>query len=118
MPHAASSPRCPFEYDQIPRKPLSRSARKSKWSFRSVLGLLLGMSTSVLAGLLLAHCRTAYAVLDLYFVGFNSLPRPALAPILILWFGLGLTSKVFQSWLLVFFIVFYNTIYGLEHLGG
>lgn len=79
-------------------------------------GLVLGMVTGVAFGLLLGQFKPLYDLLDPYLVAFNSLPRPALAPLLILWFGLGMTSKVFLAWSLVFFIVFYNTIYGIRNI--
>ena len=52
--------------------------------------------------------------LEPYLVAINSLPRPALAPIFLLWFGLGLVSKVLVSVSLVFFVVFFNTVSGVR----
>lgn len=80
------------------------------------IGLVLGLITGVLAGILFGRFRPLYDLFDPYLVAFNSLPRPALAPLLILWFGLGATSKIFLAWSLVFFIVFYNTIYGIRSI--
>lgn len=79
-------------------------------------GLVLGIVTGVVFGLLLGQFKPLYDLLDPYLIAFNSLPRPALAPLLILWFGLGMTSKIFLAWSLVFFIVFYNTIYGIKSI--
>ncbi len=80
------------------------------------LGLVLGLVTGVLIGLLLGHFKMFYKILNPYLTALNCLPRPALAPLLILWFGLGINSKIFLSWSLVFFIVFFNTIYGIESI--
>jgi NitT/TauT family transport system permease protein len=51
--------------------------------------------------------------LDPYLTLFNAMPRPALAPIFILWFGLGITPKVCAAITLVFFLVLLNTRAGL-----
>jgi NitT/TauT family transport system permease protein len=51
--------------------------------------------------------------LDPYLTLFNAMPRPALAPIFILWFGLGITPKVCAAVTLVFFLVLLNTRAGL-----
>jgi NitT/TauT family transport system permease protein len=64
------------------------------------LGLLLG-----------AHPRVAN-VLDPLLMGLNSLPRVALAPLFIIWFGLGLGSKVAVGFSLTFFIVLSSTVAG------
>jgi NitT/TauT family transport system permease protein len=45
---------------------------------------------------------------------FNALPRVVLAPIFLLWFGLGIWSKVAFGFTLVFFIVFFNTLEGVK----
>jgi len=82
----------------------------------AVIGLLLGMITGVAIGMLLGHVPALEHVLSPYMVGFNSLPRPALAPLLILWFGLGLASKVVLAWSLVFFVVLFNTLYGMRSI--
>ncbi len=84
----------------------------------SFIGLALGLVSGVMFGLLLGSYRTLYAVVDPYLTAFNSLPRPALAPLLIIWLGLGLPSKIFLSWSLVFFVVCYNTIYGIRNIDG
>jgi len=54
--------------------------------------------------------------LDPYLTLFNAMPRPALAPIFILWFGLGLTPKVCTAITLVFFLVLLNTRAGLASI--
>ena len=51
-------------------------------------------------------------MLDPFIVAFYSLPKIALAPLFILWFGVGLTSKVVLATFVVFFLVFYNTYAG------
>jgi len=52
------------------------------------------------------------AILGPYIVALNSLPRIALVPLVTMIFGFGLAAKVVLAWLIVFFIVFFNTFQG------
>jgi NitT/TauT family transport system permease protein len=78
----------------------------------TVLGFVFGAAAGVLVGLSLGLNRRMAAVLDPFIVAFYSLPKIALAPLFILWFGVGLTSKVVLATFVVFFLVFYNTYAG------
>lgn len=78
----------------------------------TVLGFAFGAVSGVLFGLALGLNRRLAAVLDPFIVAFYSLPKIALAPLFILWFGVGLTSKVVLATFVVFFLVFYNTYAG------
>jgi len=49
-----------------------------------------------------------------YIVMFQSLPKVALAPLIVVWFGLGLTSKVINAALVAFFPLLVNTMVGLK----
>ena len=49
-----------------------------------------------------------------FMSALNALPRPAIAPLAVLWFGIGLGSKILLAWSLVFFLVFYNTYVGVK----
>lgn len=79
-------------------------------------GLFIGIITGVCCGLLFAYNKSIAETLDPIFVGFNSLPRPALAPLLLIWFGLGIASKIFLAWSIVFFVIFYNTLQGVKSI--
>lgn len=79
----------------------------------ALAGLVLGIVTGLAAGLAFGSWRWLPTLLDPLMSAFNSLPRPALGPILIILFGLGLTSKVVLSWSIVFFVIFYNTYAGV-----
>ncbi len=78
------------------------------------LGLFFGVTGGVALGLLLGYWKTAAAVLEPIMIALNSLPRITVAPLLILWFGLGMTSKVLLSFFTVFFVIFFNTYIGVR----
>ena len=67
-------------------------------------------------GLWLELSPFALAVLSPFINVFNAIPRILLTPIYVLWFGLGLTSKVILHVTLVFFVVFYNTLQGIKEV--
>jgi len=69
---------------------------------------------AVALGLLFGYWKTAAAVFEPIMVALNSLPRITVAPLLILWFGLGMTSKVLLSLFTVFFVIFFNTLIGVR----
>ncbi|HID91071.1 TPA: ABC transporter permease [Candidatus Bathyarchaeota archaeon] len=79
-------------------------------------GLILGVISGVVIGLIFAYSETISSLLEPLMAALNSLPRVALAPLVILWFGIGVFSKVFLSWSLVFFIIFYNTFSGVRSI--
>ncbi|MFN0165569.1 MAG: ABC transporter permease [Bryobacteraceae bacterium] len=76
------------------------------------IGVLLG----VILGFLLARNRFLAALFDPYIRIANALPRVVLAPIFLLWFGLGIWSKVALGVTVVFFIVFFNTYQGVREV--
>ena len=77
-------------------------------------GLALGVSAATVLGYLLAKSRTFERLLSPYIVASQSVPVVAIAPLLIIWFGPGLSSKVLICALIVFFPVLVNTIVGLR----
>ena len=78
------------------------------------IGLAFGMASGVAIGLVFSFWRWLNRLLEPFMAVLNALPRPALAPLAILWFGLGSTSKIFVAWSLVFFVAFYNTLDGVR----
>lgn len=84
--------------------------------WESLLAFVLGSLLGILIGFWLARSPLASAVFDPYIRMLNSLPRVVLAPIFILWFGLGVASKVALGMTLVFFIVFFNTYQGVREV--
>ena len=82
----------------------------------AALSFAIGVSTGVLSGFVLARNRFLAALLDPYIRVSNALPRVVLAPIFLLWFGLGIWSKVALGVTVVFFIVFFNTFQGVREV--
>jgi NitT/TauT family transport system permease protein len=77
-----------------------------------VIGSLLGLAV----GLWLGLSPTASALFDPYITAMNAMPRVVLAPIFMVWFGLGIWSKVALGVTLVFFIVFFNVYQGVKEV--
>ena len=75
-------------------------------------GFAIGASLGIAIGFLLAQWRTLERILDPFLNALNSLPRVALAPLFILWLGIGLWSKIVMAATLVVFIVIGNTVAG------
>ena len=79
-----------------------------------LLGFGLGSLAGIITGVLLARWEIVAKIIDPFLVALNSIPRMALAPLLIIWFGIDMTSKVMLAATLVFFITFFNTIGGIR----
>ena len=75
-------------------------------------GFVVGVSSGVAVGMLLGRSEILAKIFEPYIVAFNSLPRVALVPLIIIMFGLGDVSKVVTALTLVFFVVFFNTFEG------
>ncbi len=77
-------------------------------------GLAMGTTAATILGYLLAKSETFERLFAPYIVASQSIPIVAIAPLLVLWFGPGLFSKVLICALIVFFPVLINTIVGLR----
>jgi NitT/TauT family transport system permease protein len=80
--------------------------------YETVVGFLIGGVGGVIVGFGLAFSRTAYRVIDPIMNALNCLPRIALSSLFILWFGLGVQSKIALIISLVFFPLFLNAYQG------
>ncbi len=78
------------------------------------IGYLIGVGIGLAGALLLLMSTGGYEILEPYLLAFYSIPKIALAPLLTMWFGLGPTPKVVLAALMVFFIVFINTVAGVR----
>jgi NitT/TauT family transport system permease protein len=82
----------------------------------TLLSLVIGGCLGTLFGFALGTTPLAARVLDPYIRIANALPRVVLAPIFLLWFGLGIWSKIALGVTVVFFIVFFNTFRGIREV--
>lgn len=80
----------------------------------ALLGLAFGTIVGVGVGFIAALSDRVADALQPFIVGFNSMPRVALAPLFIIWFGFGIGSKVSLAALVVFFAMFFNTFHGMR----
>jgi NitT/TauT family transport system permease protein len=80
----------------------------------AALAFALGAASGIVLGFGLARAPRLGALIDPYIRVLNALPRVVLAPIFLLWFGLGIWSKVALGITVVFFIVFFNTHQGVR----
>ena len=84
--------------------------------FEALIAFVISSALGILAGLLLARSPFWDDVLAPLVLALNSLPRIALAPLIILWFGIGITAKVVTAFTLVFFILLVNTLGGAKNV--
>jgi NitT/TauT family transport system permease protein len=82
--------------------------------YETVTGFLIGAVTGIGCGFLLGRRKILAQVLDPYIVAFNGIPRIALAPLFIIWFGIGPNSKVVLVVIVVFFLTFFSTYSGVK----
>lgn len=77
-------------------------------------GLIIGMIIGIAGGFLMARSKLVGVILDPYVVGINGLPRVALGPFFVVWFGIGVVSKVLLAASIVFVVVLFNVREGTE----
>jgi len=82
--------------------------------YAAFLGFAIGASSGVLVGLLFGRWPLLERAFDPVMNVLASLPRLALAPLFLLWFGISDTSKVLLAVSIVFFVVLFNTIAGVR----
>lgn len=80
----------------------------------SLGGLFFGSLFGIACGVILGQIKFLADILEPIITALYGIPKLALAPIFILWFGLGMESKIFISALLVFYLVFFSTFEGIR----
>jgi NitT/TauT family transport system permease protein len=80
----------------------------------ALLGLAAGAILGIGLGFVFARSPMIAQVFDPYIKMLNAIPRVVLAPLFLLWFGLGIWSKVALAVTLVFFVMFFNTYQGVR----
>lgn len=81
-----------------------------------ILGLSLGLSLAFFLAYLFSQFKLLNKLLAPYLVGLQSIPILALAPLLIIWFGAGIFSKIAVCAATLFFPVFINTLTGFNNI--
>ena len=79
-----------------------------------VLGFLLSASVAFVLGTLISQVRLLEATIYPYVVALQTLPKIAIAPLILVWVGLGIESKIIIAALVSFFPMLVNTIVGLK----
>jgi NitT/TauT family transport system permease protein len=94
--------------------PLLAAAWSTFWV--TMVGFGLAIVVGVLLGFLTGSSRMAYAALYPLMVGFNAVPKAAIVPILVVWFGIGIGPGILTAFLISFFPIMVNIATGLATL--
>jgi NitT/TauT family transport system permease protein len=82
----------------------------------AVVGFVLGAVVGIILGILLGRSRFLSDVCAPFIKAANAVPRIVLASLFVIWFGLGLSSKIATALVLVFFAVFFNAFQGAREV--
>jgi len=94
--------------------PLMAAAWATFWV--TMVGFGLSIVFGVLLGFLIGSSRIAYAAVYPLMVGFNAVPKAAIVPILVVWFGIGIGPGILTAFLISFFPIMVNIATGLATL--
>jgi NitT/TauT family transport system permease protein len=94
--------------------PLLAAAWATFWV--TMVGFALSIVFGVLLGFLIGSSRLAYAAVYPLMVGFNAVPKAAIVPILVVWFGIGIGPGILTAFLISFFPIMVNIATGLATL--
>ncbi len=81
--------------------------------YTTTLGFLIAVVAGLALGLFVGWSKTIYAGLYPLMIGFNAIPKVALVPILVIWFGIGTVPAVLTAFLISFFPIVVNVATGL-----
>ncbi|MBO6759025.1 MAG: ABC transporter permease [Roseibium sp.] len=79
----------------------------------TTIGFLMAVGGGLALGLAIGWSRAIYAGLYPIMIGFNSIPKVAVVPILVIWFGIGTVPAVLTAFLIAFFPIVVNVATGL-----
>jgi NitT/TauT family transport system permease protein len=85
----------------------------SQTLFTTLVGFAIGVAIGVLLGILIGSSKLAYGVVYPLLVGFSSIPKVAVVPIFVLWFGAGTVPAILTAMILCIFPVVVNVATGL-----
>ena len=91
--------------------PLSRHSLVTLWT--TMAGFALAIAFGIVLGLIVGWSRAIYRGLYPVMIGFNSIPKVAVVPILIMWFGIGEVPAILTAFLISFFPIVVNVATGL-----
>ncbi|MCP5368515.1 MAG: ABC transporter permease [Hyphomicrobiales bacterium] len=80
----------------------------------ALAGFLIGTLAGGVVGFIFGWFKRVADILDPFIIAIYSLPKVALAPLFIIWFGIGFQMKVILTAVIVFFLVFFNTYSGVR----
>ena len=109
--------------------PLEIGATLWKWTWSGLLerhllvtfeetaaGFLIGAATAIVAALAIGRNETARRTVDPFVTAVYGVPKVALAPLFIMWLGIGLAPKIVLAAVSVFFLMFFNTMAGVRQV--
>jgi NitT/TauT family transport system permease protein len=82
----------------------------------TLAGLAIALVVGVLLALLVVYVESLKSVIMPFLAAFNSIPKIAIAPLFVIWFGLGAESKILLAFLLALFPIFVNSMTGLGEI--
>lgn len=82
----------------------------------TLVGLVAGLAVGIFLALLVLYIRGLRAIVEPTLAAFNGIPKIAIAPLLVIWFGLGAESKIMLAFLLCLFPIFVNALRGLSEI--
>lgn len=80
----------------------------------TLIGFAIGVTVALTLGTAISQIRLVEKTLMPYIVAFQTVPKVALAPLFVVWFGFGLTSKIVMAAVISFFPILINVIEGLR----
>jgi NitT/TauT family transport system permease protein len=92
-------------------RPLLRHAFVTLWT--TMAGFAIAVAFGIVLGLIVGWSRTVYRGLYPVMIGFNSIPKVAIVPILVVWFGIGEVPAILTAFLISFFPIVVNVATGL-----
>lgn len=94
--------------------PIAGHAWQTFWT--TMAGFAIGVAVGLLLGVIVGSSRFVYNALYPLLVAFNSIPKAAFVPILVVWFGIGTVPAILTAFLICFFPIVVNVATGLATL--
>ncbi len=91
--------------------PIAGHAMQTFWS--TMAGFALGVVVGLVLGIIVGSSRLMYTALYPLMVGFNSIPKSAFVPVLVVWFGIGTVPAILTAFVICFFPITVNMATGL-----